>query len=1561
MKRWYGLLFCVLALAFSFTPETSSAQSISIDSVGGLYRNDTVLAGQPVTWFLRYNNNTATNFSISNGYKIYSPDGATWSYVKGDTIGLTRATFELGLAINYFPKSDTIPGGSYTGPDTIGVIGAKLFAAGLAAGYNARAVTMTAYFDNNSAAGKHICIDSAFFPPGGTWKWAASGGVNAFPAWNGPQCFYIWDSTQQQAQLEVQPDSIGFVATEGGSNPASQAFAVTDGFGGNIPYTASEAIDFVTLTDPTGTTPGLVTVNCDISGKTPGTYTGTISVASAQASNSPRTVKVTLVVNPQPKILVLTPDTLNFTAVQMGADPAPQTFTITEQNGSLIAYTSTTAATWISTTNPDGTTPGVDTVKIKVAGLNPGTYTDSITVTSAQASNSPRQLIVNFTVTAAPKELVVMPDTLFFTATEYGSDPAPQSFNVSELTGSSIAFNATKSASWLTLTNASGTTPQDVGVSVSVAGVIAGKNLDIVYVNSASASNSPQPVVVVFDVAAAPPVLTVLPDTLRFTASVGGSVPLPESLFVHELHGRQVQYNVGVDVPWVDLSKTTGTTPDSLAVSIIDTSLAEGLYTGTITFGTMPPNQSVTVPVLLNVVTCPTMVISKQTYDVTTYPLQRVVISDSLSLTSTGPGEIGWFIPTLFPEDSFTVFKMSGTTPSIIPFLFTWTHPDTGLFTHSFMILDTTSHCGDTGLIVSVNVHVIPKPCQHIILSDTLLSFTATEGDTIGTPAEVQFDVLSSDSTKNFYFTASRDSAYWLSLTNGVDVGPSVTATAPGFIGAIVHPAGLAPGDYYSFCTISSEDTTVCDPKVREFVVYLRVNKLIVPSTDTIAVATVPAVPGMAVNVPISFVSSCPIESMFVQVYLDYPTFVPIESVSFAGSRVDYLSNKGYGIISGEFDGVNIFAKTNFGDSAIQPGKGLLANIQFVIPPTFTGNFVQLTAYATFHRNCGQGTEPEFPEPINGGIVVDTATDYICGWVVDTAGVEIPGASVQLWSSFPTNGPLDSTSSTEIGSFAFQGNYPVPFDVYAYKSGYYPGKVTGLNFGAKGVKIVLKPLSPVHITSQWVDYYCSSNTYFGAPLPVGSVVEATTPGGLLVGQYYVTEAGQYGFMPVYRANDTLTDTLGAMTGDVITFSVNGDKAKATGDVTYPAAYTKVQVCLEAGATEPRNIELVPGWNLISFDIDPGESYLPAVLSSIGDCIDVVLGFEGGGLTYDPQLPQFSTLWSVDPYSGYWIKIKDGCSATLSLSGIPVPANTAIRVYNGWNLVSYLPTVSMAPVDALASLGNTLIVAYGFDGGTLTYKPGMGNFNTLEMMNPGFGYWVKVNMDGNLVYPGGVGAPIFVANNPKAEAARMAASVDVVPTTSWVNLYSSNLTLDGQKVQAGAKITALSENGTTVGSFVVRENGQFGFMPVYAATAAGEAGALKRGDSFRLAVNGTESNETFTWTDNGARIEVGSLTSKSGSDGNLPSSYSLSQNYPNPFNPTTTIKFSLPASGQARLEVFNVLGVRVATPFDGMATAGDNTVVWDGKNTKGESVASGVYFYRLTSGSFNETRKMVLLK
>ncbi len=94
---------------------------------------------------------------------------------------------------------------------------------------------------------------------------------------------------------------------------------------------------------------------------------------------------------------------------------------------------------------------------------------------------------------------------------------------------------------------------------------------------------------------------------------------------------------------------------------------------------------------------------------------------------------------------------------------------------------------------------------------------------------------------------------------------------------------------------------------------------------------------------------------------------------------------------------------------------------------------------------------------------------------------------------------------------------------------------------------------------------------------------------------------------------------------------------------------------------------------------------------------------------------------------------------------------------------------------------------------------------------------------------------------------------------------------------------------------------------------------------------------------------------------LPNKISLMQNYPNPFNPTTTIKFAMPVPGNARIEIFNSLGQRVKLLADSHFDTGYHSIVWDGKNDVGISVSSGMYYYRLTAGDANISRKMLMLK
>ena len=95
--------------------------------------------------------------------------------------------------------------------------------------------------------------------------------------------------------------------------------------------------------------------------------------------------------------------------------------------------------------------------------------------------------------------------------------------------------------------------------------------------------------------------------------------------------------------------------------------------------------------------------------------------------------------------------------------------------------------------------------------------------------------------------------------------------------------------------------------------------------------------------------------------------------------------------------------------------------------------------------------------------------------------------------------------------------------------------------------------------------------------------------------------------------------------------------------------------------------------------------------------------------------------------------------------------------------------------------------------------------------------------------------------------------------------------------------------------------------------------------------------------------------------NLPTDYNLGQNYPNPFNPNTTFNFALPNQSKVNIDIFNVLGQKIKTLADGEFEAGKYSVNWDGTDDNGSSAATGVYFYRMNAGDFQDTKKLMLLK
>jgi hypothetical protein len=114
-----------------------------------------------------------------------------------------------------------------------------------------------------------------------------------------------------------------------------------------------------------------------------------------------------------------------------------------------------------------------------------------------------------------------------------------------------------------------------------------------------------------------------------------------------------------------------------------------------------------------------------------------------------------------------------------------------------------------------------------------------------------------------------------------------------------------------------------------------------------------------------------------------------------------------------------------------------------------------------------------------------------------------------------------------------------------------------------------------------------------------------------------------------------------------------------------------------------------------------------------------------------------------------------------------------------------------------------------------------------------------------------------------------------------------------------------------------------------------------------------SDDCHVWTDS---IELNIVTAIDHSPLRIPTTYSLDQNYPNPFNPVTMINYQLPMINDVELSIYNLIGQKVATLVNERKQAGNHQVEWDAGD-----FASGIYYYRIKAGEFQDVKKMILLR
>jgi uncharacterized protein (TIGR03437 family) len=310
--------------------------------------------------------------------------------------------------------------------------------------------------------------------------------------------------------VNVSQSSLAFNFQGSGALPAPQFLSLTStGESVSFGVSSSSTGGWLTVGPSTGSTPANVTVQVTPLGLLPGTYNGTITIVATIPNagatlNSPITIPVTLTISAG--TLAASPGSLTFLQAQAGNAPASQTINITS-NGPALNYSAiatTGIGSWLSVTPATAATPGAITVSVNGAGLAAGTYSGTVTVASAGASNSPLNIPVTLTV-GAQQTLTVTPTVLAFSHQPGAAVPATQTVSLAS-SGTALNFTTaattTSGGTWLSATPATGTTNATVTIGVNPAGLVAGTYTGAVTITASGAGNSPQTVNVTLTVAA---------------------------------------------------------------------------------------------------------------------------------------------------------------------------------------------------------------------------------------------------------------------------------------------------------------------------------------------------------------------------------------------------------------------------------------------------------------------------------------------------------------------------------------------------------------------------------------------------------------------------------------------------------------------------------------------------------------------------------------------------------------------------------------------------------------------------------------------------------------------------------------------------------------------------------------------------------------------------------------------------------------------------------------------------------------------------------------------------
>ena len=471
-------------------------------------------------------------------------------------------------------------------------------------------------------------------------------------------------SLEVTAVLDVSPASLAFSAEARGANLASQTLLVEDSQGGAVSWTGtvstSDGGKWLFISPSSGTTPTKISVSVDIVGLAAGSYTGQVSIRSADSA--PVVVAVTLRIS----ALTVVPGTLRFSAI-LGATGERQALQIGTK-GESVKWTATvkllSGSAWLSVSPASGIAtleqPATLTAEVNYGALPSAGLFQAVIIVTDTGSGSAVEVQVAVALGAPSGKLLINPPVFIFTAPSTSSDPISRTLLVINLGEGPLNWSILGNLpAWLNVSASSGTTSAGASqastttLTANAAGLGSGVNQVLLEVSAPGAINNPQLVAVTLHVvpAASPAQADLTPQGFFFLAEQGGAVPAAQELTVSNAGGGTLTAEFVASTEsgggWLTVSPPNGTasgTSFTVQVSVNPTGLEPGVYQGTLT-GTFSSGPMQEVEVLL-IVTPPAAALRTQAVGL---PRAAQCAPSELQLLATTIGN-GLSLPVSFPR-----------------------------------------------------------------------------------------------------------------------------------------------------------------------------------------------------------------------------------------------------------------------------------------------------------------------------------------------------------------------------------------------------------------------------------------------------------------------------------------------------------------------------------------------------------------------------------------------------------------------------------------------------------------------------------------------------------------------------------------------------------------------------------------------------------------------------------------------------------------------------------------------------------------------------------------------